>query len=141
MKSINEIEIEIVEEFGMFDNWIDKYDYLIGLGRSLEEIDQRFKTKENLISGCQSQVWLHAENENNIIQYWADSDAIMTKGIVALLIRVLSNQKGQDIIDAKLEFIEKIGLDEQLSQTRANGLKSMIKQMKIYALALNNQQL
>jgi len=137
MKSINEIEIEIVEEFGMFDNWIDKYDYLIGLGRSLEEIDQRFKTKENLISGCQSQVWLHAENENNIIQYWADSDAIMTKGIVALLIRVLSNQKGQDIIDAKLEFIEKIGLDEQLSQTRANGLKSMIKQMKIYALAYN----
>lgn len=137
MKSINEIEIEIVEEFGMFDNWIDKYDYLIGLGRSLEEIDQRFKTKENLISGCQSQVWLHAENENNVIQYWADSDAIMTKGIVALLIRVLSNQKGQDIIDAKLEFIEKIGLDEQLSQTRANGLKSMIKQMKIYALAYN----
>ena len=139
MKSINEIEIEIVEEFGMFDNWIDKYDYLIGLGRSLEEIDQRFKTKENLISGCQSQVWLHAENENNIIQYWADSDAIMTKGIVALLIRVLSNQKGQDIIDAKLEFIEKIGLDEQLSQTRANGLKSMIKQMKIYALAYNSK--
>ncbi len=137
MKSINEIEIEIVEEFGMFDNWIDKYDYLIGLGRSLEEIDQRFKTKENLISGCQSQVWLHAENANNEIQYWADSDAIMTKGIIALLIRVFSNQKGQDIIDAKLEFIEKIGLDEQLSQTRANGLKSMIKQMKIYALAYN----
>ena len=139
MKSINEIEIEIVEEFGMFDNWIDKYDYLIGLGRSLEEIDQRFKTKENLISGCQSQVWLHAENANNLIQYCADSDAIMTKGIIALLIRVLSNQKGQDIIDAKLEFIEKIGLDEQLSQTRANGLKSMIKQMKIYALAYNSK--
>ena len=137
MKSINEIEIEIVEEFGMFDNWIDKYDYLIGLGRSLEKIDDRFKTNENLISGCQSQVWLHAENTNNVILYWADSDAIMTKGIIALLIRVLSNQKGQDIIDAKLEFIEKIGLDEQLSQTRANGLKSMIKQMKIYALAYN----
>ena len=139
MKSINEIEIEIVEEFGMFDNWIDKYDYLIGLGRSLEKIDHRFKTKENLISGCQSQVWLHAENANNLIQYCADSDAIMTKGIIALLIRVLSNQKGQDIIDAKLEFIEKIGLDEQLSQTRANGLKSMIKQMKIYALAYNSK--
>ena len=139
MKSINEIEIEIVEEFGMFDNWIDKYDYLIGLGRSLEIIDERFKTKENLISGCQSQVWLHAENANNLIQYCADSDAIMTKGIIALLIRVLSNQKGQDIIDAKLEFIEKIGLDEQLSQTRANGLKSMIKQMKIYALAYNSK--
>ena len=139
MKSINEIEIEIVEEFGMFDNWIDKYDYLIGLGRSLEIIDERFKTKENLISGCQSQVWLHAVNANNLIQYCADSDAIMTKGIIALLIRVLSNQKGQDIIDAKLEFIEKIGLDEQLSQTRANGLKSMIKQMKIYALAYNSK--
>ena len=139
MKSINEIEIEIVEEFGMFDNWIDKYDYLIGLGRSLEIIDERFKTKENLISGCQSQVWLHAVNANNLIQYCADSDAIMTKGIIAPLIRVLSNQKGQDIIDAKLEFIEKIGLDEQLSQTRANGLKSMIKQMKIYALAYNSK--
>ena len=139
MKSIDEIEIEIVEEFGMFDNWIDKYDYLIGLGRSLEKIDDRFKTKENLISGCQSQVWLHAENANNVIQYWADSDAIMTKGIIALLIRVLSNQKGQDIIDAKLAFIQKIGLDEQLSQTRANGLKSMIKQMKIYALAYNSK--
>jgi len=139
MKSINEIEIEIVEEFGMFDNWIDKYDYLIGLGRSLEKIEERLKTKENLISGCQSQVWLHAENANNLIQYCADSDAIMTKGIIALLIRVLSNQKGQDIIDAKLEFIEKIGLDEQLSQTRANGLKSMIKQMKIYALAYNSK--
>ena len=139
MKSINEIEIEIVEEFGMFDNWIDKYDYLIGLGRSLEKIEERIKTKENLISGCQSQVWLHAENANNLIQYCADSDAIMTKGIIALLIRVLSNQKGQDIIDAKLEFIEKIGLDEQLSQTRANGLKSMIKQMKIYALAYNSK--
>ena len=139
MGSINEIEIEIVEEFGMFENWIDKYDYLIGLGKSLEKIDDRLKTKENLISGCQSQVWLHAENANNLIQYCADSDAIMTKGIIALLIRVLSNQKGQDIIDAKLEFIEKIGLDEQLSQTRANGLKSMIKQMKIYALAYNSK--
>ena len=139
MRSINEIEIEIVEEFGMFENWIDKYDYLIGLGKSLEKIDDRLKTKENLISGCQSQVWLHAENANNLIQYCADSDAIMTKGIIALLIRVLSNQKGQDIIDAKLEFIEKIGLDEQLSQTRANGLKSMIKQMKIYALAYNSK--
>ena len=139
MRSINEIEIEIVEEFDMFENWIDKYDYLIGLGKSLEKIDDRLKTKENLISGCQSQVWLHAENANNLIQYCADSDAIMTKGIIALLIRVLSNQKGQDIIDAKLEFIEKIGLDEQLSQTRANGLKSMIKQMKIYALAYNSK--
>ena len=140
MKAINEIELEIVEEFDMFENWIDKYDYLIDLGRSLNKIDDEFKNKENIISGCQSQVWLHAENKNDLIQYSADSDAIMTKGIIALLIRVLSNQKGQDIIDAKLDFIKKIGLDEQLSQTRANGLKSMIKQMKIYALAYNNKQ-
>ena len=139
MKEINEIELEIVEEFDMFENWIDKYDYLIDLGRSLNKIDDEFKTKENIIAGCQSQVWLHAENKNDLIQYSADSDAIMTKGIIALLIRVLSNQKGQDIIDAKLDFIKKIGLDEQLSQTRANGLKSMIKQMKIYALAYNNK--
>ena len=139
MKAINEIELEIVEEFDMFENWIDKYDYLIDLGRSLNKIDDEFKTKENIIVGCQSQVWLHAENKNDLIQYSADSDAIMTKGIIALLIRVLSNQKGQDIIDAKLDFIKKIGLDEQLSQTRANGLKSMIKQMKIYALAYNNK--
>ena len=139
VKAINEIELEIVEEFDMFENWIDKYDYLIDLGRSLNKIDDEFKTKENIISGCQSQVWLHAENKNDLIQYSADSDAIMTKGIIALLIRVLSNQKGQDIIDAKLDFIKKIGLDEQLSQTRANGLKSMIKQMKIYALAYDNK--
>ena len=139
VKAINEIELEIVEEFDMFENWIDKYDYLIDLGRSLNKIDDEFKTKENIIAGCQSQVWLHAENKNDLIQYSADSDAIMTKGIIALLIRVLSNQKGQDIIDAKLDFIKKIGLDEQLSQTRANGLKSMIKQMKIYALAYNNK--
>ena len=139
MKAINEIELEIVEEFDMFENWIDKYDYLIDLGKSLNKIDDEFKTKENIIAGCQSQVWLYAENKNNLIQYSADSDAIMTKGIIALLIRVLSNQKGQDIIDAKLDFIKKIGLDEQLSQTRANGLKSMIKQMKIYALAYNNK--
>jgi len=135
MKSISEIEFEIIEEFNLFGNWVDKYDYLIELGNSLEKIDNQFKTKENIIPGCQSQVWLHAEKKNDVIHYSADSDAIMTKGIIALLIRVLSNQKGEDIVDAKLTFIKKIGLDEQLSQTRANGLKSMIKQMKIYALA------
>ena len=139
MKSIQNIEMEIIEEFSMFDSWIDKYDYLIDLGKSLDILKDEFKIKENIIAGCQSQVWLHAENKNDLIQYSADSDAIMTKGIIALLIRVLSNQKGQDIIDAKLDFIKKIGLDEQLSQTRANGLKSMIKQMKIYALAYNNK--
>jgi len=135
MKSIQNIEEEIVEEFSMFDSWIDKYDYLIDLGKSLEILKDEFKTKENIIAGCQSQVWLHAENKNDTIEYRADSDAIMTKGIIALLIRVLSNQKPNDIIDAKLDFIKTIGLEEQLSQTRANGLKSMIKQMKIYALA------
>ena len=135
MKSIQNIEEEIVEEFSMFDSWIDKYDYLIDLGKSLEILKDEFKTKENIIAGCQSQVWLHAENKNDTIEYRADSDAIMTKGIIALLIRVLSNQKPNDIIDAKLDFIKTIGLEEQLSQTRANGLKSMIKQMKIYAIA------
>ena len=135
MKSIQNIEEEIVEEFSMFDSWIDKYDYLIDLGKSLEILKDEFKTKENIIAGCQSQVWLHAENKNDTIEYRADSDAIMTKGIIALLIRVLSNQRPNDIIDAKLDFIKTIGLEDQLSQTRANGLKSMIKQMKIYALA------
>ena len=135
MKSIQNIEVEIIEEFSMFDSWIDKYDYLIDLGKSLEILKDEFKIKENIINGCQSQVWLHAENKNNTIEYRADSDAIMTKGIIALLIRVLSNQRPNDIIDAKLDFIKTIGLEEQLSQTRANGLKSMIKQMKIYALA------
>lgn len=135
MKSIQDIEEEIVEEFSMFDSWMDKYDYLIDLGKSLEILKDEFKIKENIIAGCQSQVWLHAENKNDTIEYRADSDAIMTKGIIALLIRVLSNQRPNDIIDAKLDFIKTIGLEEQLSQTRANGLKSMIKQMKIYALA------
>ena len=135
MKSIQNIEEEIVEEFSMFDSWIDKYDYLIDLGKSLEILKDEFKIKDNIIAGCQSQVWLHAENKNDTIEYRADSDAIMTKGIIALLIRVLSNQRPNDIIDAKLDFIKTIGLEEQLSQTRANGLKSMIKQMKIYALA------
>jgi cysteine desulfuration protein SufE len=133
--SINEIESEIIEEFGLFDNWIDKYDYLIDLGKSLPKIDTSQKTKENIISGCQSQVWLNARKLDGKVVFTADSDAIMTKGIIALLIRVLSNQKPSNIIDAKLNFINIIGLEEQLSQTRATGLKSMIKQMKIYALA------
>ena len=136
---ITSIQNEIVEEFDIFDSWMDKYEYLIELGKSVPVINPDNKTESNIIKGCQSKVWLHAEKKNDLIQYSADSDAIMTKGIIALLIRVLSNQKGQDIIDAKLDFIKKIGLDEQLSQTRANGLKSMIKQMKIYALAYNNK--
>lgn len=134
--SISKIEQEIIEEFELFDNWIDKYDYLIDLGKSLPKIDESEKTLENIITGCQSQVWLNAKKKDNNIVFTADSDAIMTKGIIAILIRVLSHQKPNDIINAKLDFIKKIGLNEQLSQTRANGLTSMIKKIKIYALAL-----
>jgi cysteine desulfuration protein SufE len=137
--SINEIENEIVEEFEMFDNWIDKYEYLIDLGKSLPKISDSEKTKENIITGCQSQVWLNAKEKDRHIIFYADSDAIMTKGIIAILIRVLSFQKPKDIINAKLEFIEKIGLKEQLSPTRANGLVSMIKKMKIYALGFEQK--
>ena len=134
--SISKIEKEIIAEFGLFDNWIDKYDYLIDLGKSLPKIDESEKTLENIITGCQSQVWLNAKKIDNNIVFTADSDAIMTKGIIAILIRVLSHQKPNDIINAKLDFIKTIGLNEQLSQTRANGLTSMIKKIKIYALAL-----
>ena len=137
--SIKDIEEEIVDEFNMFDSWIDKYDYLIDLGKSLPKIDSIYKTQENIITGCQSQVWLHAKKEDNKVVFTADSDAIMTKGIIAMLIRVLSDQKAENIINTNLDFIDKIGLNEQLSQTRANGLNSMIKQMKIYALAFKNK--
>lgn len=133
--SIKDIEEEIVDEFNMFDTWIDKYDYLIDLGKSLPKIDNIYKTQDNIITGCQSQVWLHAKKEDNKVVFTADSDAIMTKGIIAMLIRVLSGQKAENIINTNLDFIDKIGLNEQLSQTRANGLNSMIKEMKIYALA------
>ena len=137
--SIKDIEEEIVDEFNMFDSWIDKYDYLIDLGKSLPKIDSIYKTQENIITGCQSQVWLHAKKEDDKVVFTADSDAIMTKGIIAMLIRVLSGQKAENIINTNLNFIDKIGLNEQLSQTRANGLNSMIKQMKIYALAFKNK--
>ena len=137
--SIENIGEEIVDEFNMFENWIDKYDYLIDLGKSLPKIDSIYKTQENIITGCQSQVWLHAKKEDNKVVFTADSDAIMTKGIIAMLIRVLSGQKAENIINTNLDFINKIGLNEQLSQTRANGLNSMIKQMKIYALAFKNK--
>ena len=137
--SIKNIEEEIVDEFNMFENWIDKYDYLIDLGKSLPKIDNEYKVKDNIITGCQSQVWLHAKKEDNKVVFTADSDAIMTRGMIAMLIRVLSGQKAENIINTNLDFIDKIGLNEQLSQTRANGLNSMIKQMKIYALAFKNK--
>lgn len=134
--SIKEIEEEIIEEFAIFDDWMDKYEYIIDLGKELPDLDESHKKEENLIKGCQSRVWLNAEIKNNSIVYSADSDAIITKGIIALLIRVLTNQPAQEIVSAELDFINKIGLKEHLSPTRSNGLVSMIKQMKIYALVM-----
>ena len=138
MQTITEIQEEILKDFNIFDNWEQKYEYLIDLGKDLVAIDEIHKTDDNLIKGCQSRVWLYAKEENDKIFFSADSDAIMTKGIIALLIRVLSGQSAADIVNADLNFIKKIGLKEQLSATRANGLVSMIKQMKLYAVALNN---
>ena len=138
MSTIQKIQAEIVEDFGMFDDWMQKYEYLIDLGNDLAPIKEQYKTEDNLIKGCQSKVWLHAEHTQGKIIFTADSDAIMTKGIVAILINVLSNQAPKDIATAKLDFINEIGLKDQLSPTRANGLVSMIKKMKIYAIAFNN---
>ena len=139
METIAAIQAEIVEEFDMFEDWMEKDEYLIELGKTLPMIDDELKIEENLIKGCQSRVWLNAEHNNGIITYTADSDAIITKGIVAILIRVLSNQQAEEIAKANLVFIDEIGLKEQLSQTRANGLGSMIKEMKLYALAYQNK--
>lgn len=138
--TITEIESEITEEFEMFSDWMEKYNYIIELGKSLPLIEPQFKKDNYLISGCQSQVWLHAElnNQNHII-FKADSDAIITKGLVAILIRVLSDQSPDDIINAELNFIEQTGIREHFSPTRANGLNSMIKQMKMYALAFKTK--
>ena len=138
MKSINQIEKEIIDEFEMFESWMQKYEYLIDLGKELPAMPSEHQIEENLIKGCQSKVWLNAEFTDSKIIFSAQSDAIMTKGIIALLIRVLSNQKPSDILNSELSFIDKIGLKEQLSPVRANGLLSMVKQMKIYAVALNN---
>ena len=133
--NIEEIESEIIEEFEMFDDWMQKYEYLIEIGKSLILIDPQFKTEKNTIKGCQSLVWLHSELKNGVVIYTADSDAIITKGMVALMIRVLSNHTPDEIISSKLDFVEKIGLTKHLSPTRSNGLVSMIKQMKLDAIA------
>lgn len=133
--TIKEIQEEIIDEFAMFDDWMERYEYLIDLGKSLPLIDSQYKVKENLISGCQSKVWIHSDLEGNDLHFTADSDAILTKGIVALLLRVFSDQEPQAILDANTDFIDEIGLKEHLSPTRANGLVSMIKQIKLYALA------
>jgi len=133
--SIKEIQEEIIEEFAMFDDWMQKYDYLIELSKDIPLISEEYRLNENLIKGCQSKVWLHATEIDRKVIYTADSDAIITKGIAALLIRVLSEQKAEDILENKIYFIDVIGLKEHLSMTRSNGLVSMIKQMKFYALA------
>lgn len=132
---IEDITAQIIEEFSLYDDWLDKYNYLIELGKSLPLIEKQYKTDQYIISGCQSKVWLHASYENGVVSFKADSDAIITKGIVSLLIRVLSGRPAQEILDAKLDFIDTIGLREHLSPTRSNGLTSMIKQMKFYAIA------
>jgi cysteine desulfuration protein SufE len=132
--TIAQAEKQILDEFSLFGDWMDKYNYIIELGKSLPPIDPQYKTDTFLISGCQSQVWLYATIENGKVIFTADSDAIITKGIVNLLVRVLSNQTPDDIIAAKLEYIDQLGLREHLSPTRSNGLLSMMKQMKLYAM-------
>lgn len=135
MKSIDEIQDEIIEEFSVFDDWMDKYALLIDLGNSLPPMDEKYKTPENLIEGCQSRVWLQADYSDGRIDFGAESDAIIVKGIVSLLVRVLSGRTPDEILNAQLYFIEKIGLTEHLSPTRSNGLVAMVKQMRMYALA------
>ena len=137
--TIQEIQDEIVEEFNLFEDWMQRYEYMIELGKSLPLIAPEFKTDDNIIKGCQSKVWVHAELKNDQLIFYADSDAIITKGIIAILIRAFSNQHPKDILDADTNFIDQIGLKEHLSPTRANGLVSMIKQIKLYAIAFQTQ--
>ncbi len=133
--TIKEIQEDIVSEFSMFDDWMERYEYIIELGKTLPIIAEEYQVEENLIKGCQSKVWLHAEMEEDRVVFTANSDAILTKGIIAILIRVFSGQKAMDILEADMSFVDEIGLKEHLSPTRANGLVSMIKQIKMYALA------
>ena len=137
--TINDIQDEIIEEFAGFDDWMDKYQLLIDLGNEQEPLDEKYKIESNLIDGCQSRVWLQADYHDGVIDFSAESDALIVKGIVALLIRVLSGQTPQDILDAELYFIDEIGLKEHLSPTRSNGLLAMVKQMRMYALAFKTK--
>lgn len=137
--TIQEIQNEIVDEFSMFEDWMQRYEYMIELGKSLPLIDEQNKTEDNTIKGCQSKVWVHAEINKGNIAFTADSDAIITKGIIAILLRVFSNQSPKNILDANTDFIDEIGLKEHLSPTRANGLVSMIKKIKLYAIAYQTQ--
>jgi len=135
--TIKELQEEIIDEFSMFDDWMERYEYIIELGKSLPIIDSQYKTDDNIIVGCQSKVWLHAELIDGNVVYSSDSDAILTKGIIALLLRVFSNQSSNTILNTDTDFIDTIGLKEHLSPTRANGLVSMIKKIKLYALAFS----
>jgi len=137
--NLAEKEKEIIEDFAIYDDWMEKYEYIIELGKDLPKIDEAFKVEENIIVGCQSQVWLHAVKINGLVRFTAEADAIIAKGIISLLIQVLSNETPDAIIDSKLDFIKEIGLQEHLSPTRSNGLVAMVKKMKIYALALKNK--
>jgi cysteine desulfuration protein SufE len=137
--TISEVQEQVVSEFSLFDDWMDKYNYLIEMGRTIPVIDENFKTDQYVITGCQSKVWLHADYRDGKIFFSADSDAIITKGIVNLLIRVLSGRTPDEILNADMDFIEKVGLREHLSPTRSNGLTSMVKQMKLYALAFKTK--
>ena len=140
MATMKEVEQTLIEEFELFDDWMDKYNYIIELGKELPMIEEQYKTPEYLIEGCQSQVWLHAEYRDGLVFFTADSDAIITKGIVNLLIRVLSGRTPQEIIDNDLHYLDAIGLKEHLSPTRSNGLASMIKQIKLYAVAFKAKE-
>jgi len=137
--TIEEVQNQIIEEFSMFEDWEERYQYMIDLGKTLPLIDEKYKNEDHIIKGCQSKVWVHANMEDDKVKFTADSDAIITKGIIAILIRVFSNQHPKAIIEADTEFIDKIGLKEHLSPTRANGLVSMIKQLKLYAIAYQTQ--
>ncbi|MDB9755070.1 SufE family protein [Winogradskyella sp.] len=137
--TIEDVQNEIIEEFAMFEDWEERYQYMIDLGKDLPLIDPTYKTEDNIIKGCQSKVWVHANMQDDKINFTADSDAIITKGIIAILIRAFSNQHPTAILEANTDFIDKIGLKEHLSPTRANGLVSMIKQLKLYAIAYQTQ--
>ncbi len=139
MSELNKRQDEIIEEFSIFDDWMDKYSYLIDIGKELDMLADDKKTEQSLIKGCQSKVWLNAQLENGKVIFKADSDAIITRGIVALLIRIMSGLKPNEIMNADLYFIDKIGLQENLSPTRSNGLVSMVKQMKMYGLAYHTK--
>jgi cysteine desulfuration protein SufE len=138
--TIKEVQDEIIDEFSMFDDWTERYEYIIELGKNLPLIEEKYKTEDYLIRGCQSKVWLNAEEKDGKIAFTADSDAILTKGIIAIMIRVFSGQNATEILNASTDFVDEIGLKEHLSPTRANGLVSMIKQIKMYALAFDSKK-